>query len=128
MRKLAVAVLLTTTIAAGAAFAQSTNNTNNNANMPSTSMPSSSAVGSVNTHQEMWRSSKLIGVNVYNRQNEKLGDINEVLLDKSGKVAGFVLGVGGFLGMGEHDILVSMDKLQFVDQPMRTARAMVEFR
>ena len=37
-------------------------------------------------HSDMWRSSKLIGLNVYNDQNEKLGDINEILLDKSGKV------------------------------------------
>ena len=33
-----------------------------------------------------WRSSKLIGLNVYNDQNEKLGDVSEILLDKSGKV------------------------------------------
>ena len=59
-------------------------------------------------HSGMWRSSKLIGLNVYNDQNEKLGDINEILLDKSGKVDGVVIGVGGFLGMGEHNIKVEM--------------------
>ena len=68
----------------------------------------------------MWRSSKLIGLNVYNDQNEKLGDINEILLDKSGKVDGVVIGVGGFLGMGEHNIKVEMSKLKFVDEPVRT--------
>ena len=70
---------------------------------------------------EMWRSSKLIGLNVYNDQNEKLGDISEILLDKSGKVEGVVIGVGGFLGMGKHDIKIDMDKLKFVDEPVRTA-------
>ena len=69
----------------------------------------------------MWRSSKLIGLNVYNDQNEKLGDINEILLDKSGKVEGVVVGVGGFLGMGEHNIKVDMEKLKFVDEPVRTS-------
>src|SRR5689334_15105360 len=69
----------------------------------------------------LWRSSKLIGVNVYNDKNEKLGDINEILLDKSGKVEGVVIGVGGFLGMGEHDIKVEMSKLKFVDEPVRTS-------
>ena len=69
---------------------------------------------------EMWRASKLIGLNVYNDQNEKLGDISEILLDKSGKVDGVVIGVGGFLGMGKHDILVKMDKLKFVDEPVKT--------
>jgi len=68
-------------------------------------MPASAA-------EVMWRSSKLIGLNVYNSQNEKLGDISEVLV---------VIGVGGFLGMGQHDIKVDMSKLKFVDEPARTA-------
>ena len=72
-------------------------------------------------HGEMWRSSKVIGLNVYNDKNEKLGDINEILVDKSGKVDGVVIGVGGFLGMGEHDIMVEMSKLKFVDEPVRTS-------
>ena len=70
-------------------------------------------------HGEMWRASKLIGLNVYNDQNEKLGDISEILLDKSGKVDGVVIGVGGFLGMGQQDIMVEMSKLKFVDEPVR---------
>src|SRR6188474_3283216 len=70
---------------------------------------------------KMWRASKLVGLNVYNDQNEKLGDISEILLDKSGKVGGVVIGVGGFLGMGKHDILVQMDKLKFVDEPVKTS-------
>src|SRR3954447_26593844 len=68
-----------------------------------------------------WRSSKLIGLIVYNDQNEKLGDISEILLDKSGKVEGIVIGVGGFLGMGQHDIKVDLAKLKFVDEPVRTS-------
>jgi sporulation protein YlmC with PRC-barrel domain len=70
---------------------------------------------------DMWRSSKLIGLNVYNDQNEKLGDISEILMDKSGKVDGVIIGVGGFLGMGQHDIKVEMSKLKFVDEPVRTS-------
>jgi sporulation protein YlmC with PRC-barrel domain len=73
------------------------------------------------SHSDLWRSSKLIGLNVYNEQNEKLGDINEILLDKSGKVEGVVIGVGGFLGMGEHNIKVEMSKLKFVEEPVRTS-------
>ena len=67
-----------------------------------------------------WRSSKLIGVNIYNEQNEKLGDINEIILDKDGKALGYVVGVGGFLGMGEHDILVEPSKIKFVNEARRT--------
>ena len=54
-----------------------------------------------------WRASKLIGVKIYNDQNERLGDINEIIFDQNGKAQGYVVGVGGFLGMGEHDIFVA---------------------
>jgi sporulation protein YlmC with PRC-barrel domain len=67
-----------------------------------------------------WRASKLVGLNVYNQANEKIGDINEVILDRSGKVAKVILGVGGFLGMGEHDIAVPFDKLKWVNKPARS--------
>ena len=64
-----------------------------------------------------WRASKLVGVDVYNDRNEKLGDIDEVLLDASGRVSGIVIGVGGFLGIGERNIAVPLDKLKFVNEP-----------
>jgi sporulation protein YlmC with PRC-barrel domain len=78
----------------------------------------------VNTavHREgEWRASKLIGVNVYNDNNEKIGDIKELIIDKSGKVDNVVLGVGGFIGMGEHYVAVPMEKLKWADQPVRTS-------
>jgi sporulation protein YlmC with PRC-barrel domain len=70
-----------------------------------------------------WRSSKLIGVNVYNDNNEKIGDIEELIVDKSGKVDNVVLGVGGFLGMGEHYVAVPMEKLKWVNEPVRASTA-----
>ena len=73
-------------------------------------------------HKEgQWRSSKLIGVNVYNDNNDKIGDIQELIVDKSGKIDEVVLGVGGFLGMGEHYVAVPMEKLKWVDEPVRTS-------
>jgi hypothetical protein len=68
----------------------------------------------------LWRTSKLNGLNVYNDKNEKLGDIKEILVDRSGRVQGVIVGVGGFLGVGEHDIKVDMAKLKFVNDPPRT--------
>jgi sporulation protein YlmC with PRC-barrel domain len=70
-----------------------------------------------------WRASKLMGLDVYNEANEKLGDVNELILDKDGKVNAVVIGVGGFLGMGEHDIAVTMDKLKFMETPVQTSSA-----
>ena len=44
----------------------------------------------------------LIGDDVYNREDEKLGDIKEIMIDmRSGRVAYAVLSFGGFLGMGD---------------------------
>jgi sporulation protein YlmC with PRC-barrel domain len=68
-----------------------------------------------------WRASKLVGVNVYNEGNEKIGDINDVILDKSGKAEHVIIGVGGFLGMGEHYVAIAFDKLKWVNEPARTA-------
>ena len=68
-----------------------------------------------------WRASKLVGVDVYNEANEKIGDISEIILDKSGKVANVIIGVGGFLGMGEHYVAVAYDKLKWVNEPVRSA-------
>ena len=74
-------------------------------------------------HAGEWRVSKMIGLNVYGPGNQKIGDINEILLDRNGKIAGVVIGAGGFLGMGEHDVLVKFEDLKFVNEPMRTTSA-----
>src|ERR1700712_588149 len=69
-----------------------------------------------------WRASKLRGLNVYNNNNEKIGDINELLVDGTGKVAAVVIGVGGFLGMGEHDVAVPFDQIKFTNESRREAK------
>jgi hypothetical protein len=79
---------------------------------------------SATTHKEgEWRASKLAGIDVYNEANEKIGDINEVILDRSGKVVNVILGVGGVLGLGEHYVAVAFDKLKWVDQPVTSTTA-----
>jgi sporulation protein YlmC with PRC-barrel domain len=62
------------------------------------------------------RASKLIGADVRNTANEEVGEINEVILDKDGKVAAVVLGVGGFLGMGERQVAVKFKSLRFAEK------------
>jgi len=68
-----------------------------------------------------WQASKLIHMNVYNAQNEKIGDIKELMLDKSGKVNAVAIGVGGFLGMGERDVAVKFDQLKWSNEPPKSA-------
>ena len=74
-------------------------------------MPSSSLQGD-------WRISKVVGLNVYNDNNESIGSINDLLTDKSGNIKAVVLGVGGFLGVGTHLVAVPYDKIKFVNEPI----------
>ena len=115
MKSFLAVALLSTAVIGGAAFAQS-------AQPADRAAPAATAQPADKTMlKDNWRASKLMGLNVYNEANEKLGDINELLVDKSGKINAVVIGIGGFLGMGEHDIAVSMDKLKFVEEPVRTS-------
>ena len=114
MTKYLAAALLTTALFTCTASAQT----------PSKRPPPPIARAATSSHKEgEWRASKLVGVNVYNDANEKIGDINDVILDKSGKVENVVLGVGGFLGMGEHYVAVAYDKLKWSNEPPRSTTA-----
>ena len=108
LSKCITTVLLSTVLMTGVASAQS-------------ATKKADTADATKMHQEgEWRSSKLSGVAVYNEANEKIGDINDVILDKSGKATNVILGVGGFLGMGEHYVAVKFDQLKWVDQPVRS--------
>jgi sporulation protein YlmC with PRC-barrel domain len=72
---------------------------------------------------DLWRASRLEGLNVYNQNNEKVGDIREVLVNPQGQVEAVVIGVGGFVGLGERDVAVPYNALQWVNEPARTAAA-----
>ena len=114
MTKYLAAALLTTALFTCTASAQT----------PSNKTAATDSVAATSSHKEgEWRASKLVGVNVYNDANEKIGDINDVILDKSGKVENVVLGVGGFLGMGEHYVAVAYDKLKWSNEPPRSTTA-----
>ncbi len=65
-----------------------------------------------------WRTSKVVGVSVYNDNNESIGSINDLLIDRNGNIKAVVLGVGGFLGMGAHLVAVPYDKIKFVNEPI----------
>ena len=58
-----------------------------------------------------WRTSKLIGLAVYGADDKKIGDIEELLVDNSGAIRAAVIGVGGFLVVGEKDVAVSFSAL-----------------
>ena len=50
--------------------------------------------------------------------NESVGSINDLLTDKNGNIKAVVIGVGGFLGVGEHLVAIPFDKIKFVNEPV----------
>jgi hypothetical protein len=115
----AVIVLL----AASPAAAQGTTSPSGQPSAPSTTpstkpsgtteMPKSSGQLQLYNHQpgEM-RASKLIGATVRNDANDSIGEINEIIVSKDGQAAAAVIGVGGFLGIGEREVAVDFKALR----------------
>lgn len=65
-----------------------------------------------------WRASKIVGLTVYNDKNESIGSINDLITDKNGAIQAAIIGIGGFLGVGEHLVAVSFDQLKFSSEPV----------
>lgn len=65
-----------------------------------------------NQTADEWRSTKLVGLSVYNKANERIGDVNDLIMGPDGKITNAVIGVGGFLGMGEKLVAVAFSDLQ----------------
>ena len=113
------ACLLTTALITAPALAQATNPAPNANQPPGRTQANQGAHQGQFLTQEspnQWRGSKLVGLAVYGPNNERIGDINEVLLNQNGKVDAVVIGVGGFLGIGEKDVAVPFSEVKFLDQ------------
>jgi sporulation protein YlmC with PRC-barrel domain len=60
-----------------------------------------------------WSAKKqILGKDVYNDAGEKIGDINDLIVAPNRAVSYAIVGVGGFLGMGEHNVAVPVSKLK----------------
>lgn len=79
------------------------------------------------THQSgEVRASRLIGTTVRNAAGESIGDINDVVLGTDGQVRAVILGVGGFLGLGEREVAVTMKALQLQSAQSGTSNVTVD--
>jgi len=72
-------------------------------------------------HGQQMMASKLIGTTVVSANNESIGDVNDVILDRNGQVMAVVVGVGGFLGIGEKDVAVPFASLDFASREQMNA-------
>src|ERR1700681_1649394 len=118
LAKYTIAGLAGSALLASVAFAQTPT-----APTDSTKMAPATASDTSSSLQGNWRASKLAGLSVYNDNNESVGSINDLLTDKSGNIKAVVIGVGGFLGVGEHLVAVPFDKVKFVTDPVAYAGA-----
>lgn len=98
---------------------------------PSVTDPAPAATSTAGTFSsdqaaDEWRSSKLVGLGVYNEANERVGDINDLILGPDGKISNAVIGVGGFLGMGEKLVAIAFSDLQLNRDADGTMRVTVK--
>ena len=120
MKRTLTAAALATVLAAPAFAQTATPPAATTTPSATTSMPSSSATtGTSLTGASFmqsqsasdWRGSKLIGATVYGTDNSSIGEVNDLILASDGKVNGVVIGVGGFLGVGEKNVAVPFERL-----------------
>jgi sporulation protein YlmC with PRC-barrel domain len=109
--KFMTAGLVGSALLATVAFAQSPT-------APSDRPTPAPAAASDSSFQGTWRVSKMVGLSVYNDKNESIGSINDMLTEKDGKIKAVVIGVGGFLGVGEHLVAIPFEKVKFVSEPI----------
>ncbi|MCA6112137.1 PRC-barrel domain-containing protein [Bradyrhizobium cenepequi] len=119
LAKYAITGLAASALLASVAFAQTPNTATGD--QPSNQATTSTTAPS--SFKGTWRASKMAGLNVYNDSNESIGSINDMLMDKSGSIKAVVIGVGGFLGVGEHLVAVPFEKVKFVSEPVASASA-----
>jgi len=97
------------------AFAQAPERPGAGAAAPSadSSKPGSSRIVDAQGKDE-WLASKLRGTTVLGSDNQKVGDVVDILLDKSGQVRAFIVGVGGVLGLGAKEVAIDLTEFREV--------------
>jgi sporulation protein YlmC with PRC-barrel domain len=63
---------------------------------------------------DQWSASRFKGTDVVGTDNQKIGDVSDVLFDKDAKVVAYIVGVGGFLGIGAKDVALDPKAFQVV--------------
>jgi sporulation protein YlmC with PRC-barrel domain len=116
IRNLLAATAVVTVFAAGA-FAQETTPQPTLAD-PATPAPMEQAAPAV-APAEGHLATNLVGEMVYNGTGDdaqNIGDVNDLVIDKDGKVKSIVIGVGGFLGLGEKSVEMAYDKIEWAER------------
>ena len=63
-----------------------------------------------------WSATKqIIGKDVYNDKNEKVGVVNDLIIAPDKAVSYAIIGAGGFLGMGKHDVAIRVNNFKLAE-------------
>jgi len=104
-------LMLTTALSAAvatAAFAQAPGSSNSPSPPPAAQSQSSGKTNFVASQKpDQWLATKFKGTDVVGADNQKIGDVSDILFDKTGKIDAFVVSVGGFLGMGSKEVALA---------------------
>ena len=118
LKKLLLSSALSVAVA-GAAFAQSPNAPGSSDSAPPAKSESMKSEGSkanfVSAQKpDQWLASKFKGTDVLGSDNQKIGDVSDILFDKTGKIEAFVISVGGFLGVGAKEVALAPNAFDVV--------------
>src|SRR5215470_15056925 len=110
LKKLLLSTALSAAVATGA-WAQSSSTDSSKPEPAAQAQPatkdSSGKMNFVSSQKpDQWLASKFKGTDVIGTDNQKIGDVSDILFDRNGKILAYVVGVGGFLGIGSKDVAI----------------------
>lgn len=86
---------------------------------PTATTPAGKANFVTKQTSDQWLASKFKGTDVIGTDDKKIGDVSDILFDKDKKILAYIVGVGGFLGIGSKD--VALDPASFQTVPGKDA-------
>jgi sporulation protein YlmC with PRC-barrel domain len=117
MKHLLSCTALALLLATGSAFAADNAAQPNQAATPSGQMATARSTEMIGTLPgDALPISDYYNQTVYDNRDNKIGDVNDLLLDKSGKINAVIVGVGGFLGVGEKNVAVPFSSLNVAEK------------
>jgi sporulation protein YlmC with PRC-barrel domain len=111
--------LLITTAVSGlmlsSALAQSSMSPGSSSSSNANSSQSSGSATFISAQKpDQWLASKFKGTDVLGSDNQKVGDVSDILFDKDGKVDAYIVSVGGFLGVGSKEVALAPSAFQII--------------
>ena len=82
--------------------------------MPKADMKASDVQFIAAQKPDQWLASKFKGTDVLGPDNQKVGDVSDMLFEKSGKIDAYIISVGGFLGMGSKHVGLAPSAFQVI--------------